>query len=142
MRVGGFVSHCAAADETAFWPHAGGDFVGKVQLEGICALGAGVTDTINNIDYNAMFNAAYTQQCRIVHVMSDTVTAFLGLDDEKQFTILSEAIDPKERQAVHFTAVATMFGSLVLESLRVGTPGLAELDGLSDTLGLPLNIRD
>jgi hypothetical protein len=42
----------------------------------------------------------------------------------------------------HLTAMATMFASWVLEWLRVDTPGLAELDQLSDELALPLNVRD
>lgn len=82
------------------------------------------------------------QQSQIIHVTGETVTAFLDLDDEKQFIILSEATDPYERQTAHFTAMATMFASWVLESLRVDTPGLAELDHLSDELALPLNVRD
>ena len=101
-----------------------------------------VTDMIEQIDFNAMFRTAYMQQSQIVHVTGETVTAFLDLDDERQFTILSEATDPFERQTAHFTAMATMFASWVLESLRVETPGLAELDQLSDELALPLNIRD
>ncbi len=82
------------------------------------------------------------QQSQIIHVTGETVAAFLDLDDEKQFTILSEATDPHERQTARFTAMATMFASWVLESLRVDTPGLAELDQLSDALALRLNIRD
>jgi hypothetical protein len=101
-----------------------------------------VTEMIKQIDFDAMFSTAYTQQSQIVHVTSETVTAFLGLDDEKQFTILSEATDPHERQTAHFTAMSTMLASWVIESLRVDTPGLAELDQLSDELALPLNIRD
>ncbi|HET7415658.1 MAG TPA: DUF5677 domain-containing protein [Arthrobacter sp.] len=101
-----------------------------------------VTNMIEKIDFNAMFTTAYMQQSQIVHVTSETVTAFLDLDDEKQFTILSEATDPHERQTARFTAMAAMFASWVLESLRVDTPGLAELDQLSDALALPLNIRD
>lgn len=101
-----------------------------------------VTDMINQIDYNATFRTAYMQQSQIVHVTGATVTAFLDLNDEKQFMIRSEAADPYERQTVHFTAMATMFASWVLESLRVDTPGLAELDHLSDELALPLNVRD
>jgi len=38
--------------------------------------------------------------------------------------------------------MATMFASWVLESLQVDTPGLAELDQLSEELALPLNVRD
>lgn len=101
-----------------------------------------ITEMIKQIDFDAMFETEYLQQSQIVHVTSDTVTAFLALDDDKQFTILSEATDPHERQTVHFTAIATMFASWVLESLRVETPGLEELDRLSDELALPLNIRD
>lgn len=101
-----------------------------------------VTNMIEQIDFDAMFRTAYMQQSQIVHVTSETVTAFLDLDDAKQFTILSEATDPHERQTAQFTAMATMFASWVLESLRVDTPGLAELDQLSEELALPLNIRD
>ena len=101
-----------------------------------------VTDMINQIDYSATFRTAYMQQSQIVHVTGATVTAFLDLNDEKQFMIRSEAADPYEHQTVHFTAMATMFASWVLESLRVDTPGLAELDRLSDELALPLNVRD
>lgn len=101
-----------------------------------------VTQMINEIDFDTMFKAAYTQQSQIVHVTSETVTAFLDLDDENQFVLLSEAPDPNERQTVHFTAMATMFSSWLLEFLRVGKPDLAELDRLSDELVLPLNIRD
>lgn len=101
-----------------------------------------VTEMIKEIDFDATFKTAYMQQSQIVHVTSETVTAFLGLDDEEQFTILSAAIDPHERLTAHFTAMATMFASWVLESLRVDTPGLAELDQLSEELALPLNIRD
>lgn len=101
-----------------------------------------VSEMIEQVDYNATFKTAYMQQSQIVHVTGETLTAFLDLDDEKQFIILSEAVDPYERQTAHFTAMATMFASWVLESLRVDTPGLAELDQLSDELALPLNIRD
>lgn len=101
-----------------------------------------VTDMINQIDFNATFRTAYMQQSQIIHVTGETATAFLDLDDEKQFIILSEATDPYERQTAHFTAMATMFASWVLESLRFDTPGLAELDRLSDELALPLNVRD
>lgn len=101
-----------------------------------------VTNMIEQIDFDGLFKTAYTQQSQIVHVTSATVTAFLHLDDEKRFTILSEATDPYERRTAHFTAIATMFASWVLESLRVDTPGLAELDQLSEELELPLNIRD
>lgn len=101
-----------------------------------------VTDMINQIDFNATFRTAYMQQSQIIHVTGETVTTFLDLDGEKQFRILSEANDPYERQTAHFTAMATMFASWVLESLRVNTPGLAELDHLSDELALPLNVRD
>jgi hypothetical protein len=38
------------------------------------------------------------QQSQIIHVKGDTATAFLDLDDEKQFVILGEATDPYERQ--------------------------------------------
>jgi len=101
-----------------------------------------VSNMIKQIDFNTMFTTAYTQQSQIVHVTSETVTAFFDLDDEKQFVILSEATDPHERQTAHFTAMATMFSAWILESLQVGTPGLAELDRLSDDLALPLNIRN
>ena len=69
-------------------------------------------------------------QSQIIHVTGETVTAFLDPDDDKQLRILSEATDPYELQTAHFTAMATMFASWVLESLRVETPGLAELDHL------------
>jgi hypothetical protein len=101
-----------------------------------------VANMIRQIDFNTMFTTAYTQQSQIVHVTSETVNAFFDLDDEKQFTILREATDPHVRQTAHFTAMATMFAAWVLESLRVDTPGLAELDQISDELALPLNIRD
>lgn len=100
-----------------------------------------VTNMIDKIDFDGTFKTAYVQQSQIVHVTSETVTAFLGLDDEKQFIIAGEASDPHEQLTVHFTAMATMFASWLLESLRVGTPGLAELEQLSDELALPLNIR-
>ena len=100
-----------------------------------------VTKMIKQVDFNATFMTAYTQQSQIVHVTSETATAFLRLDDEDQFTVLSEATDPNERLTVHFTAMATMFASWVLESLQIGTPGLAELDRLSEELALPLNIH-
>lgn len=101
-----------------------------------------VTDRIKQIDYNATFKTEYMRQSQIIHVTGETVTAFLHLDDQKQFVILSEAIDPYESKTAHFTAMATMFASWVLESLRLNTPGLAELDQLSDELALPLHVRD
>lgn len=101
-----------------------------------------VTDMIEQVDFNALFRTAYTRQSQIVHVTSETVAAFLDVDEDNQFKILSEATDPHEHQTARFTAMAAMFASWVLESLRVDTPGLAELDQLADKLGLPLNIRD
>lgn len=100
-----------------------------------------VTKMIEKIDFGTTFMTAYTQQSQIVHVTSETVTAFLHLDDEDNFIVLSEANDPNELLTAHHTAMATMFASWVLESLRVDTPGLAELDRLSDKLNLPLNVR-
>lgn len=124
------------------------DYLNTPQNEIDAALGTSkgkrllrVTKMIEEIDLNATFKTAYVQQSQIVHVTSETVTAFLGLGDEKQFILMGEATDPHERLTVHFTATATMFASWLLESLRAGTPGLAELEQLSDELALPLNIR-
>jgi hypothetical protein len=100
-----------------------------------------VTGMIKAIDYRGMFHTTYLQQSQIVHVTSETVTAFMDINEEGQLDLLSEADDPYPTQTVQYTAMATMFASWVLESLRTGTPGLAELDRLSDELILPLNIR-
>lgn len=101
-----------------------------------------VTDMIDQIDYDEMFKTAYLQLSQIVHVSGETVTAFMTTNDEGGLGILSEAIDPHERQTAHYTAMAAMFASWLLESLRVQSSKLEELDRLSDELGLPLNIRD
>ncbi|WP_043595341.1 hypothetical protein [Frigoribacterium sp. MEB024] len=100
-----------------------------------------VASMIEAIDYRGMFRTTYLQQSQIVHVTSETVTAFMDINGAGQFDLLSEADDPYPTQTVQYTAMATMFASWVLESLRVDTPGLAELDRLSDELTLPLNIR-
>lgn len=100
-----------------------------------------VTSLIQEVDYNEVFATQYLKQSQIVHVTSETVTAFLDLDEEKNFTVLSEAIDPDERQTAHFTAMSAMFASWVLESLRVDPTSLSNLDRLSDELALPLNVR-
>ncbi|MBN9201600.1 MAG: hypothetical protein ABS61_05620 [Microbacterium sp. SCN 70-18] len=101
-----------------------------------------VTTMIEQIDYNAVFATQYLKQSQVVHVTSDTVAAFLDLDDDKQFTVLSEAIDPNIRQTAHFTAMAAMFASWVLATLQVDGTGLTELDRRSDELALPLSVRD
>ncbi|MGW9185512.1 hypothetical protein [Agromyces sp. NPDC055661] len=101
-----------------------------------------ITKMIEQIDYGSLFATQYLKQSQFVHVTSETVTAFLDLDEEKQFTVLSEAIDPNKRQTAHFTAMATMFASWVLETLRIDPSGMTDLDWLSDELALPLSVRD
>lgn len=101
-----------------------------------------ISNMIEQIDYNAVFATQYLKQSQVVHVTSDTLTAFLNVDDNKSFTVLSEAIDPNERQTAHFTAMAAMFASWVLETLQVDGTGLTELDQLSDELALPRSVRD
>lgn len=101
-----------------------------------------VTNMIKQIDYNTMFHTAYLRQSQIVHVSSETVTAFMSVNNEYHLTILSEASDPNERNTAHMTAIAAMFASWVLESLRIDSPDLEELDQRSTELGLPLNVRD
>lgn len=127
------------------------EYLGTPQEEIDSALGStmssgkrllSVTKRIEQIDFNATFKTAYIQQSQILHVTSETATAFLRLGSDKEFILLTEANDPNELLTVHHTAMAAMFVSWVLESLRLGTPGLAELDRLSNELKLPLNLRD
>ncbi len=101
-----------------------------------------VTNMITQIDFEGMFETEYMRQSQIVHVTSETVNAFLDVGSDQKLTILSEAIDPNERQTARFTAMAAMFAAWLIESLRIDSPGLAELNRLSDELLLPLNIRD
>jgi hypothetical protein len=101
-----------------------------------------VTDMIEQIDYDDMFKTAYMEMSQVVHVSGETVTSFMGVNDEGGLGILSEAVDPHERQTAHYTAMAAMFASWLLESLRVESSDLEQLDRLSDELRLPLNIHD
>jgi hypothetical protein len=99
-----------------------------------------VTDRIAAIDFDEMFKIEYMRQSQIVHVTSETVTTFVHVNDQKELVITSDASDPDEGRTAYFTAMAAMFAAWVLESLRVGTPGMAQLNSLSDELNLPLNI--
>ncbi|MEJ1815925.1 hypothetical protein [Clavibacter michiganensis] len=100
-----------------------------------------VSDRISAVDFDDMFKAEYMRQSQIVHVTSETVTAFLGLDEDQAFILKSDATDSDATKTAYFTAMAAMFASWVIESLTIGTPCMAELERLSDELLLPLSIE-